>query len=171
MNVRSSAAGDEPKRIRSSELFGQLSEAEKERLIARVRCVQEWIRGYAAVLGKWWPPKARIAETTTFYSPLGNQIAVTARALLEVDERSLRIVVAHEMGHFTRRWRLPFVRSEFALLTEERIADRVAMELTGATFDEIADAAKALAAVEGGFEGLPLETYLEYRRLIAEMPD
>ncbi|HEY0820812.1 MAG TPA: hypothetical protein VGD46_18635 [Rhizobacter sp.] len=95
-----------------------------------------------------------------------------ARTLLEAPERWLRIAVAHECGHFQRRWISLFARSELARLHEEVQADRVALQLTGATLDELDAAVRAIAQFEPGWDEDTAAAYLGLRRqLLRTTPD
>lgn len=154
------------KPVPSSQWISGLSKAERDALIAKVGLVQSWIDDFARVLGKWQAPKARITETEVCYARWPNFIGVPAQALLYADERLLRIAVAHEFGHFTRRWVSWLSRSEFAKIDEEIKADRAAMALTGASYAELEASIVEICKFQGDMEGLTLDEHLAFRRAL-----
>lgn len=155
--------------VPSSQWMSGLSEADRNTLKERVLLVQSWIDGFAKALGKRRPPKARIAETFTYYAPWANIVAVPARTLLDLDERLLRIVVAHQCGRFNRRWASLLSRSDVARLGEGILADRMAMRLTGASLDDLDAAVRAIAKCEDGWECADADEYIALRRKLLRL--
>lgn len=155
-------------RVPLSQWVNDLPQAQRDRLLEQIKIVQSWVNDFAQVLGKKRAPKARITDRVLYYAPWSNVIAVPAKMLLEADGRLLRIAVAHECGHFSRRWISLFSRSDFSRLCEEIQADRVAMALTGATLDDLDTVVRQLADYEENWSSEALETYIEQRRSLLQ---
>lgn len=126
----------------------QLPAAAQDQLLGRLRTVEGWVMEYSRALGKRTPPRVKIAMKFTAYRPVSNVIVIPARLLMEADQKLLRIVVAHECGHFKRRWPSLFSWTTVARLKEEIRADRIAMTLTGASLDEWVKSLQEVADVE-----------------------
>ncbi|WP_156173982.1 hypothetical protein [Cupriavidus basilensis] len=159
------ATQSRPSAVRSSDWVSGLSADQKNRLLQKLKLAQSWIDSFTVALGKRKPPKARIAEHYIAYAPFSNTISVPARMLMEADERLLRIAVAHECGHFRRRWSSLLSRSDIARAGEEFLADRIAMRLTGASLDELVAALLEIATFEPGSKGCDAEQLADRRKL------
>lgn len=149
----------------SAAWINQLDESSRERLIARIHEVQSWVRAFCAELGKKSFAQVRMTYGELYYAPWANHICLPARMLLEVEDSVLRIAVAHECAHCSRRWKLLLARSEWLRLREEVYADRVAMQLTRCTMGDL-DAALRVALE---YEPVPeenLERYIKIRLML-----
>lgn len=154
----------------SSEWVAQMTQAQQELLLAKRLKVQAWVDHFASAMGRRRPPQVRIAPAYSYYDPIRNAVCIPAQTMWLLDDRLLWILVAHECGHFYRRWRL--FLSNFSAVAregEELIADRIAMKLTGATMDDLVACYKAAASLEGGFEGMNLNEQLDLRRKLMAM--
>jgi len=121
------------------------------RLLAKIRLVQEWVSGFASTLGKRRVPRVRtrLGNSDIHYAPIENILLVPALHLLAVPEPHLRIAVAHEMGHFSRRWPSLFAWTFGRRMDEELHADRAALTLTGVGVDAWCACMRSIAEVEG----------------------
>lgn len=155
-------------RVSLAQWINEQPQALRDQLLEQINLVQSWINEFARALGKKRAPKARITDHALFYAPWSNVIAIPAKMLLEADGRQLRIAVAHECGHFSRRWKSLFSRTDFARLCEEVHADRVAMALTGATLDDLDAVVRQLAGYEESWSPEALETYVDQRRSLLQ---
>ncbi|WP_454727936.1 MULTISPECIES: hypothetical protein [Cupriavidus] len=149
-----------------------LTPPERDALLVRVRAVQGWVDDFAKALGKRRAPQVRLTLDYLYYAPWRNRICVPARILMQAQERLLRIAVAHECGHFKRRWASLLSRSAFSRMGEEVLADRVAMQLTDASLDELDAAVREIARFEHGWDAATTGEYLALRlqRLRAGAP-
>jgi hypothetical protein len=122
----------------------------ERQLLQRIHLVQVWVAAFAASLGKRRPPriKTQLSPGHVYYAPVENILKVPSRHLLTLSDLHLRMAVAHEMGHFSRRWPSLFAWTLTRRLDEEVHADRRAIELTGASVDEWASSILAVAAIE-----------------------
>lgn len=84
--------------------INDLPQSERDRIVEKIHLVQSWVDEFADALGKKKPPAVRITEKNLYYAPLSNHLCVPTRLLMELDDPLLRIVVAHECGHYNRRW-------------------------------------------------------------------
>lgn len=148
--------------------INDLSQDQRDKLIEKIKIAQSWINEFALALGKRRAPEARIGNGCMYYAPWSNVIAIPAKTLLGADDRLLRIAVAHECGHFSRRWISLFSRTKFARQCEEVHADRVAMTLTGATLDDLDAVIRQLVGYEGHWPSEALDAYIEHRRLLLQ---
>lgn len=148
--------------------INELSQSQRDRLVEKIAMVQSWVNDFTQMLGKRRAPKARITDRCMYYAPWSNVIAIPATTLLEADDRLLRIAVAHECGHFSRRWISLLSRSEFARLCEEVHADRVAMALTGATLDDLDAVVRQISGYEDNWSPEALGAYIEQRRSLLQ---
>lgn len=156
-------------RVPLSQWVNDLPQAQRDRLLVQIKMVQSWVNDFAQALGKRRAPKARITDHVLYYAPWSNVVAVPAKMLLEADARLLRIAVAHECGHFNRRWISLFSRSAFSRLREEIQADRVAMALTGATLDDLDTVVRELADYEEYWSSEALDAYIAQRRSLLQL--
>lgn len=124
--------------------------AETERqLLQRLYVVQEWMQSFAISLGHRKPPRLKTwFKGAMGYAPLRNTLMVPCRHLLSVSDQHLRIAVAHEMGHFSRRWPSLLSWTLIRRVEEELHADRCALELSGASIGDWEDSIQAVAAIE-----------------------
>lgn len=155
-------------RVPLSQWVNELPQEQQNRLLEKIKAVQLWITDFAQTLGKRRAPRARITDSVLYYAPWSNVIAVPVTMLLEADDRLLRIAIAHECGHFNRRWLSLFSRTDFARLCEEIQADRVAMVLTGASLDDLDAVIRHLADYETSWPSGALEAYIAKRRTLLE---
>jgi len=155
-------------RVPLSQWVDELPQEQQDRLLEKIKTVQLWVNEFAKTLGKRRTPKARITDGVLYYAPWSNVIAVPVTMLLEADVRLLRIAIAHECGHFNRRWISLLSRTDFARLCEEIQADRVAMALTGASLDDLDAVIRHLADYEEPWPSGALETYIAHRRTLLE---
>lgn len=159
-----------PVRETSIRWLNALSADQRAALVAKLDLVQRWIDELAiAYAGRRRKPAAKISLTFCFYSPWKNAIAIPGPTLIGLDDRLLRLIVAHEFGHFLHRWRLPFVRTEFGRLREELFADQFAIQATRASLDDLDAAVLGVAQFEGGWEGGEAARYLATRRKLFVM--
>lgn len=121
----------------------------EEQLLERIYAVQEWIATFAIALGGRNPPRIKTWITGHMsYAPLRNILRVPCKHLLTLSDQHLRLAVAHEMGHFSKRWPSLFSWTLFRRIEEELHADRCAVELTGASVGEWEDSIQAVATIE-----------------------
>lgn len=131
--------------------------------------VQAYLNDCIKRLGRGTPPQAVIGGTFVSYSPLPHVVRVPRCFVQEMGDRELQIVLAHEVGHASRRWRSLFTlfsRSDLRRLREELLADLVAFRLTGATVLEFEASMRAAAALEGEscpYNGDELDAMVELR--------
>lgn len=148
-----------------------LPQSERDRIVEKIHLVQSWVDEFADVLGKKKPPAVRITEKNLYYAPLSNHLCVPTRALMELNDQLLRIVVAHECGHFNRRWVSLLAWTPTARLLEEIRADKLAMGLAGATKAELACSIRAAAKYEHESCELQLNDYIDLRLKLLDIPD
>lgn len=90
---------------------------------------QQWaiseLVGLAKAVGLSRAPSLGIANSGAHYSPLRHRIRVSRAYLSRLSESDLRLILAHEVGHATRRWQTFFYCYE---MNEEVLADCVALE-------------------------------------------
>jgi Zn-dependent protease with chaperone function len=127
----------------------RLTAAEETMLLEQRSKVETWVVEFASRLGKRRPPAVRISPRITYYAPIGNKLVVAAEYLAKMSNEQLRVAVAHEMGHYQRRWLSLLAWRLEAKLHEELQADRVAIELTNATPEQWAEAVQLAAQLEG----------------------
>lgn len=111
--------------------------------------VQECLAEFARKLESSRVPKYLLGGTYIYYHPINNTISIPLCYVMELSSRSLRIVIAHEYGHFLRRWKLFFARTDERRMAEEILADRMAWILTGASVQEFEDTMRKTAQLEG----------------------
>jgi hypothetical protein len=140
-----------------------LSAQDKIVLDQRLCLIQSWVNEFAAALGKRRPPTLRLAGSYIHYIPFSNELVVPVRAALELEANPLRLAIAHECGHFGRRWKCLGARSEIARLWEEVAADQIAATLTGADDADLEATIRSIVMLEGDFDGDDLDTYMEMR--------
>lgn len=142
--------------------INQLDETTRKRLVDRIHEVQSWVKEFCGALGKKSFAQVRMTLGEIYYGPWANRIGVPVRMLLEVDDKTLRIAVAHECAHCSRRWRLLLARSDWARLREEVYADKVAMQLTATTPDDLQASLRVILDYEP-VPGDDVDSYIETR--------
>ncbi|CAG9184097.1 M48 family metalloprotease [Cupriavidus pampae] len=157
-----------PTRLNSAQWVDTLSKAEQQAVIDKYRIVQSWIHDFAAQLGRRRGPTLKISHYRSYYHRWRNVIAVPARTLMLADERLLRILLAHECGHFARRWISMLALTERAYQREEMLADQAAMRLTVATQAELDAAVREIARLEEEMDSDELEAYIAIRRRLQQ---
>lgn len=121
----------------------------ERQLLDRIFTVQEWMSVFARALGKRMVPQLKTwISGHIYYAPISNVIKVPCTHLLTLDDQDLRLAIAHEMGHFSRRWPSLFAWTLENRLDEEKYADRCSITLTGATVDEWAHSIVSVAKIE-----------------------
>jgi len=122
----------------------------ERQLLARIQLVQRWVSEFGAALGRRRLPRVKTRLTRAFveYAPIENRLLVPAEQLLQLSDSHLRLAIAHEMGHFARRWPSLFAWTLLRRLNEEVHADRYALLLTGASLAEWSGSVVAVAAIE-----------------------
>ena len=148
-----------------------LPQSERDRIVEKIHHVQSWVDEFADALGKKSPPAVRITEKNLYYAPLSNHLCVPTRLLMELDDPLLRIVVAHECGHYNRRWVSLLAWTPMARLLEEMRADKLAIRLTGATKSELARSIRAAANYEHELGELQLSDYIDVRLKLLDISD
>lgn len=127
-----------------------LTEDEETQLLARRAAVEGWVREFNVVLGaSRTPPAVRISAGATYYAPLSNKLVMSMQHLAYLNDADLRLIVAHEMGHFVRRWRSLVAWWAESRLKEEFHADRIALRLTGANVGAWERAMRSVAPLDG----------------------
>ncbi|RRS01147.1 hypothetical protein EIP75_21450 [Aquabacterium soli] len=121
----------------------------ERQLLDRLLTVKSWISEFAKVMGKRNPPELKTwISGHMYYAPIRNVIKIPSTHLLTLPDNQLRVAVAHEMGHFSRRWPSFFSWTLVRRLNEEKIADRCSIMLTGATIEDWASSLIAVALIE-----------------------
>lgn len=114
--------------------FDALAEQDRAAILDRANEVRAWVGEFAKSL-RVKAPRLQVGAYAAYY-PLSHSMSLSIQQFLKTPDDQLRIVVAHEMGHASRRWRCVFARSMIARLEEEVAADRIAADLTGCTVAE-----------------------------------
>jgi Zn-dependent protease with chaperone function len=91
-------------------------------------------------------PSFGVANAGAYYIPLSHRIQVSRAYLARLSDAELRLILAHEVGHATRRWKAFARRST----DEEVAADRVALRITGSTPDQWRYAVESTGRAEPG---------------------
>lgn len=95
---------------------------------------------------------ARFANRGAYFSPVANRIRVSRALCARLADQDLRLILAHEVAHATRRartWCAAF--REATRIDEELIADKIALSLVGGTSDDWARAVAAAQCADGTF--------------------
>lgn len=90
-------------------------------------------------------PSFGIANSGAHYLPSRHRICLSRAFLSRLSETDLRLILAHEVGHASRRWQT-FLRH--GAIKEEIIADRTALQITGSTPDQWVQAFQASVLAE-----------------------
>ena len=135
----------------------------------KLETLKDWVFEFAKSLGKSKPPQVCIGPVLC-YLPLENAIVVPS-AMLCVDVRLLRLAIAHECGHYNRRWISMFAKSDMAKLAEEALADKVSLALTGESPDILRQSIKATAQYEFTGNATELDTYIDDRLSVLDHAD
>lgn len=151
----------------------KISTTAEERCVAKARLkwIDEQIAGYAQALGIKSLRPAGYANTGIHYSAFSHRVYIPEAHLARLQDRPLSIVLAHEVGHASRRWQL-FARvfSEADEIEEEVIADRIAVKLTNATPEEWEEAKQVSCAIDPKSDGfLSSEQYRIRRHAVFEL--
>lgn len=127
-----------------------LSGPEKRAAKARMLFVDDTLRALAMSAGVKRPFKSHFARhgAYIFYTPFWTRVRVSRAICARVSDSSLRLVLAHEIGHADFRSKRFFYPRE-ATIAEEIYADQVAVSLTGSTPRDWACAMKEMADAEG----------------------
>lgn len=137
----------DPKRFRVN-LARQEVQASKER--------ESWaaneLKLLAQAAGLKKVPSFGVANSGAHYSPLRHRICVSRAYLSRLSNEDLRLILAHEVGHAARRWRTLLCAGAVG---EEIMADRIAVQITGYTPSQWANAVQASMLVEPGQDVSP----------------
>lgn len=154
--------------LTSRELVESMTDAQVENLVSRVRLVESWVAEFSRAVGMRRRPRVRIAHSCAHYAPLSNKLGIPAYHLVNMPDNQLRLVVAHEYGHFLRRWPSLFAWTFFARMKEEARADRAALRLTDADIDAWEVAVRSVAQIEHADDLESAEAELSLRRRMLE---
>lgn len=126
-------------RVRLSQ--AEISASQEREPWARAQLVQ-----LATAAGLRSVPSFGVANAGAYYIPLRHRIQVSHAYLARLSDAELRLILAHEVGHATRRWKAFARRSP----DEEVAADRVALRITGSTPDQWRYAVESTGRAEPG---------------------
>lgn len=117
--------------------------------VERSKQMEKWaaieLASLAQCAGLKSAPSFGIANTGAHYSPIPNRICISRAYLCRLSKDDLRLILAHEIGHASRRW-ATFLHA--GTLGEEISADRIALMLTGCTAKQWAIAMQASRNIE-----------------------
>ncbi|MCX7201363.1 MAG: hypothetical protein NTV17_03470 [Burkholderiales bacterium] len=102
----------------------------------RLGWVNETIAGLASS-AQIRPLRAtKFANSGIYYKPLWHRVNISRALCARLSDADLRLILAHEVGHATRRCATWTIFRESSRIAEEIRADEIALRLTGATSDD-----------------------------------
>lgn len=88
-----------------------------------------------------------IANAGAHYSPFWHRVSISRAFLARLSDTDLRLILAHEVAHAARRLQ---TFSRCGAIEEELAADRAALQMTGSTPEQWAEAIRASVVAEPG---------------------
>ncbi|HFS0487159.1 TPA: M48 family metalloprotease [Pseudomonas aeruginosa] len=113
-----------------------VSEEELTTATNRLRWVDQTIAELAAQAQIKPLRAAKLANAGVYYKPLWHRINISRALLARLSDADLKLILAHEIGHATRRCATWASFRESSRIAEEIRADAIALRLTGANKNE-----------------------------------
>lgn len=133
-----------------------VSEQEKCHAAKRLQWVDQTVLDLA-VKARIRPLRAtKFANAGIYYKFLRHRVMISRAMCARLSDSELRLILAHEVGHATRRYAGFDVFRESTRIAEELRADEMALGLTGASADDWLHAMQAAMRAEG-HDGNPRE--------------
>lgn len=127
-----------------------VSAVEQQRAVGRLPWIEAELARFSTSAGiaKLRPPK--FANFGAHYSPIQHRVCVSRAMCARLSDTDLQLILAHEVGHATRRWRNWLAVSASSSLREEVHADKFALEATGVNSGEWFKAVTNSQGIERG---------------------
>lgn len=127
--------------------------AEQQRADARLPWISAVLADLTARAGIPGFREPRLANFGAHYRPIDHRVCVSRAMCARLDDADLRLILAHEVGHATRRWRTWVAFSEASNLREELHADSFALMIIGVGAEAWLRAVKNAQAIEPSSDG------------------
>ncbi|MEZ1894510.1 M48 family metalloprotease [Pseudomonas aeruginosa] len=137
-------------------LRAAVSDEEATTATDRLRWVDQTIADLASVAQIKPLRTAKFANAGIYYKPLWHRVNISRALLARLSDADLRLILAHEIGHATRRFATWGSLRESSRIAEEIRADAMALRLTGDSKDDWLRAMRAALRAEN-INGSPRE--------------
>lgn len=134
------ATDPDPERLRVSITPDEASLAQE-----RLAWIDATVIEFARRAGIGRLRKTAFANRGIYYQPFFNQFSISRAVCARLSEHALMIILAHEVGHASRRW----MCFRGADLNEEYLADKFALNMTGAKREDWLHAMSTALNAEG----------------------